>query len=160
MNNFRKLLLTAAVFAAISACKNSSENNEEEQIQLHEETPTTQKNVQNEENVKFAEGKGIYTQYCVTCHQANGSGVPNLNPPLQETQYVLGDKERLIGIVLNGANEGLEVKGKTYSNSMPPFNYLKDEEIAAVLSYVRNNFGNEAEPVTAEEVKAVRENEE
>ncbi|WP_373056733.1 cytochrome c [Zunongwangia sp. H14] len=155
-----KYLFIPALLLALASCKNAAENDKEEgQIQLHQETQQEQNN-QTSESAEFAEGKAIYTQYCVTCHQANGSGVPNLNPPLQETEYVLGDKERLIGIVLNGANEGLEVKGKTYSNSMPPFNYLKDEEIAAVLSYVRNNFGNEAEAISATEVKAVRESQE
>ncbi|AVR47461.1 cytochrome C [Christiangramia fulva] len=108
------------------------------------------------DNAAQEEGKAIFTQYCVTCHQANGSGVPNLNPPLKQTEYVLGEKDRLIGILLNGSSEGLEIKGKTYSNNMPSFDYLSDQQIADVLTYVRSNFGNDASAVSAAEVKTAR----
>ena len=101
-------------------------------------------------------GKQVYENNCLTCHQSSGSGVPNLNPPLKGTEYVLGDKNRLIGIVLKGSNAGLEINGETFDNSMPPHDFLKDDEIAHVLSYVRNSFGNQADTVTVDEVKAVR----
>lgn len=101
-------------------------------------------------------GKVVYEQYCMTCHQANGKGVSSLNPPLAGTDYVTGDKDRLIKIVLSGSNVGLEVNGMVYSNAMPPHAFLGDEEIANVLSYIRNSFGNQADTVSADEVKAVR----
>ena len=102
-------------------------------------------------------GKKIYTQYCLACHQADGSGVPQLNPPLKNTAYVLGDKSRLIGIVMNGFNDGVEISGDTYTNPMPAFGSgLKDEDIADVLTYVRNSFGNKASEISADQVKALR----
>lgn len=101
-------------------------------------------------------GKAVYTQHCATCHQADGYGVPRLNPPLSQTEYVLGDKKRLINIVLNGLNEEIEIDGEYYSNPMPPLSHLKDQEIADVLTYVRNSFKNKASAVTAAEVKALR----
>ena len=102
-------------------------------------------------------GKKIYTQYCLACHQADGSGVPQLNPPLKNTAYVLGDESRLISIVMNGFSEGVEINGDTYTNPMPPFGAsLKDEEIADVLTYVRNSFGNKASEISADQVKALR----
>jgi len=102
-------------------------------------------------------GGKIYTQYCLACHQADGSGVPQLNPPLKNTDYVLGDESRLIGIVMNGFSEGVEINGDTYTNPMPPFGaVLKDEEIADVLTYVRNSFNNKASKISAEQVKALR----
>ncbi|MEO0640706.1 MAG: cytochrome c, partial [Bacteroidota bacterium] len=67
-----------------------------------------------------------------------------------------GDKERLIGVLLNGMQGEIEVNGETYNNVMASYATLKDEEIAAVLTYVRSNFGNEASAVTASEVAAVR----
>ncbi|TZF82577.1 cytochrome c [Pedobacter sp. BS3] len=100
-------------------------------------------------------GKALYLQYCVTCHQADGGGVPNLNPPLIKTPYVLGDKKRLIKILLQGLNEDIEIDGEIYSNAMPAFS-MKDQEIADVLTYVRNSFGNKGPAVTAAEVKSVR----
>lgn len=102
-------------------------------------------------------GKLVYEQYCLTCHQVDGSGVPHLNPPLIKTTYVLGDPVVIISVVLNGLNEEIEINGNYYSNPMPPLGeVLKDEEIADVLTYVRNSFGNKATAITAAEVKAVR----
>jgi mono/diheme cytochrome c family protein len=101
-------------------------------------------------------GEKVYKKYCISCHQADAGGVPNLNPPLINTTYVLGDKTRLIKIILNGLNENIEIDGEFFSNPMPSLKILKDQEIADVLTYVRSNFGNKASSVTAAEVKAVR----
>jgi mono/diheme cytochrome c family protein len=104
----------------------------------------------------IANGKKLYTQYCVTCHQADGKGVPAMNPPLINTTYVLGDKIKLIQIVLNGFNEDVQINGQTYSNNMTPHAFMKDQEIADVLTYVRNSFGNKASLVSATLVRNVR----
>jgi mono/diheme cytochrome c family protein len=105
----------------------------------------------------IARGEKIYTQYCLSCHQADGSGVPQLNPPLKNTAYVLGQESRLIHIVMNGFSDGVEINGDTYTNPMPAFGaILEDEEIADVLTYVRNSFGNKAGEIAADQVKAVR----
>ncbi|QJW88192.1 cytochrome c [Spirosoma taeanense] len=100
-------------------------------------------------------GQVIYEQNCLTCHQANGSGVPNLNPPLRGTDWVLGDKTRLINVLLKGL-QGQEIEGEMYDNAMPAHDFLHDGQIADVLTYIRSNFTNKASAVTAEEVKAVR----
>ena len=101
-------------------------------------------------------GKKVYDTYCLVCHQQDGAGVPRMNPPLTKTTYVLGDKKRLIGIVLNGMNEEVEIDGNIYTNVMAPQDFLSDQHIADVLTYVRNSFGNKASMVTAAEVKAER----
>lgn len=101
-------------------------------------------------------GQQIYLENCLSCHQANGSGVMSIAPPLRKTSYVLGSKSILIGIVLNGFNEDVEIEGEYYSNPMPAFPHLSDEEVAKVLTYVRSNFGNNAEPVTVKEVSLER----
>lgn len=100
-------------------------------------------------------GQLTYEQNCLTCHQANGSGVPNLNPPLRGTDWVLGDKTRLINVLLKGL-QGQEIEGDMYDNAMPAHDFLEDTQIADVLTYIRSNFGNKAEAITADEVKAVR----
>jgi mono/diheme cytochrome c family protein len=102
-------------------------------------------------------GKVVYASYCLTCHQADGGGVPNLNPPLIQTSYVVGDKERLINVVLNGFTEHVDIDGESYSNNMPPLNALKDQQVADVLTYIRNNFGNKASAVSSAEVQKVRQ---
>jgi mono/diheme cytochrome c family protein len=101
-------------------------------------------------------GRKVYDNYCLACHQKDGAGVPRLNPPLVKTTYVLGDKKRLINIVLRGMNEEIEIDGNVYSNVMAPHDFLADQDVADVLTYVRNSFGNKASIVTAAEVKAER----
>jgi len=101
-------------------------------------------------------GNELYKKYCLTCHQANGTGVPRMNPPLIKTTYVTGDKKKLIKWVLRGSVENIPIDGQTYSNNMPAQAYLTDQEIADVLTYVRSSFGNKATAVTAAEVKTMR----
>jgi mono/diheme cytochrome c family protein len=105
------------------------------------------------------DGEAVYKKYCISCHQGDGGGVPHMAPPLIKTEYVLGDKEGMIKIVLNGL-KGVEINGETYNNPMPPLgSVLKDKEIADVLSYVRNSFGNKASIVSAADVNKVRNDE-
>ena len=104
----------------------------------------------------MSNGKKIYQQYCLTCHMADGAGVPNMNPPLVKTTHVLGDKTTLIQVILKGLNTGEEIDGETYTNVMPPHNFLNDQQVADVLTFVRNSFGNKASKITPAEVKTVR----
>ena len=101
-------------------------------------------------------GMKIYETYCLACHQADGSGVPRLNPPLIKTKWVLGDKKQLITVILKGMDEPIEVDGEDYNNVMASHAFLKDQEVADVLTYIRNSFGNKGSGVTAAEVKGVR----
>lgn len=102
-------------------------------------------------------GQKVFEVTCIVCHQKNGGGVPRLNPPLRKTSYVLGDKSQLVQIVLKGLNEPIEIEGEQYTNNMPSFAQLSDQEIADVLTYVRNSFGNKASAVTPALVKAERD---
>lgn len=102
-------------------------------------------------------GQQVFSTTCIVCHQKNGGGVPRLNPPLIKTKYVLGDKSQLVQIVLKGLNEPIEIEGEQYTNNMPSFAQLTDQQIADVLTYVRNSFGNKASAVSPALVKAERE---
>lgn len=104
----------------------------------------------------LAAGQQLYSKVCITCHQKDGGGVPRLNPPLIKTSYVTGDKARLIKIVLKGLTTPLTIEDDEYTNPMPPQPQLTDQQIADVLTYVRNSFGNKASAVSPAEVKAVR----
>jgi mono/diheme cytochrome c family protein/glucose/arabinose dehydrogenase len=101
--------------------------------------------------------------HCATCHQATGKGLDPAFPPLVGSPWVTGSEERLIKITLHGLYGKIDVNGKVYdpAKGVPPMtafgSLLKDEEIAAVLTYVRNSWGNKAEPVKPETVKKVRE---
>ena len=95
---------------------------------------------------------------CMACHQATGMGLAGAFPPLVGSEWVLGDPARPIAIVINGLMGEIEVKGTKYNNVMAGLGgALKDEQIAAVLTYVRNSWGNSASPVDVALVTAIRE---
>lgn len=105
---------------------------------------------------QMSNGKKVYDLYCQACHQADGNGVPRLNPPLSGTVYVNGSKTRLIDIVLKGLSDPIEINGEEYNNPMAAHDFLTDQQIADVLTYVRNSFGNKSGPITVQEVKKQR----
>ena len=107
-------------------------------------------------NSSIARGKTVYGTYCLACHQEDGSGVPNMNPPIINTSWVLGSKTVLIQQVLKGSANKVEIDGEKFHNTMPPQAQLTDQQIADVLTFVRNSFGNKASIVTPAEVKTVR----
>jgi mono/diheme cytochrome c family protein len=102
-------------------------------------------------------GKRVFDTTCAACHQGNGQGVANQYPPLAGSEWVQGNDERIIRIVLHGLSGPLTVHGKEYNNVMAPLGgALRDEQIANVLSYVRASWGNEAPEVLPETVAKVR----
>lgn len=103
-----------------------------------------------------ADGRAVFMRTCVTCHQQNGQGIQGTFPPIAENAVITGDKARLIRLALHGLSGPVMVKGVQYNNVMPPWKSLSDAEMAAVLTYVRSNFGNTADAVTAAEVAAER----
>lgn len=105
-----------------------------------------------------ANGAELYAANCVACHQASGAGLAGAFPPLAGSEWVLGSDKVLANILLHGVTGKLTVKGASYNGAMPAFkDKFDDNEIAAVLSYVRSSFGNTAAKVSPELVKAERE---
>jgi len=103
------------------------------------------------------DGGAIFAARCVACHQTTGLGIAGVFPPLAGSEWVLGDVKTLVLIPLHGIVGSVQVKGATYVGAMPVFSALSDAEIAAVLTYVRSQWGNAAPPVTAAIVAAGRE---
>lgn len=104
-----------------------------------------------------ADGAAIYASRCAACHQATGAGLPGAFPPLAGSEWVQGRDTTLARIVLHGVNGSLTVKGGTYNGVMPAFKeQLHDAELAALLSHIRGQWGNQATAITAEVVAAVR----
>jgi mono/diheme cytochrome c family protein len=101
-------------------------------------------------------GKAIYNQYCLACHQEDGSGVPSMNPPVRKSDWVSGDKTRLIKVIINGLDEEIVVNGESYQNAMAPHDFLSDQQIADLLSYLRSHLGNQADAVSPQEVAVQR----
>ena len=110
----------------------------------------------------FGQGAEIYNRegHCATCHQQDGKGLPHSGfPPLDDSKWVTGSKERLIKLTLHGLHGPITVKGKEYPGQVPMTAFkdtLNSREIAAVLTYIRNAFGNKASIVSPREVKEVR----
>ena len=104
----------------------------------------------------LAIGQKIYNQYCMACHQSNGMGASGRFPPLNGTDWVTGDKQRLVNLILNGMEGAIEVNGEIYDGLMPQHSFLNDDQIADVLTYIRTHFGNQAESISAEEVEKLR----
>ncbi|MEJ7589396.1 MAG: c-type cytochrome [Ferruginibacter sp.] len=101
-------------------------------------------------------GEQVYQTYCGACHLNDGKGDGSRFPPLDSSEYVIGDKNRLIKILLNGLQESITVKGKQYNNVMPAHNFLSDNDLSLVLTYIRQNFSNSSSGITPSEVAAVR----
>lgn len=102
-------------------------------------------------------GKSLFAGTCSTCHQPTGEGLPGVFPPLAKSDFLMSDKSRAIEIVLNGKSGPVTVNGKEFNSVMPPMSQLNDDEVANILTYVMNSWGNQSEQISAAEVAKVRE---
>lgn len=123
----KKHLSILCICLATIACKDSKPNN----------TTINKEDL----NISFKNGKMVYDNFCITCHMANGEGVSNAFPPLAKSDYLMENIPRAIKIVKYGQQGKITVNGKTYNGSMTPLG-LSDKEIADVLNYVTNTWGN------------------
>jgi nitrite reductase (NO-forming) len=101
-------------------------------------------------------GAVLFKGTCSVCHQDSGQGIPNVFPPLAGSDFLKADHQRPIGIALNGLTGPVTVNGATFNSVMPPMSQLNDDEIANILTYVTNSWGNAGDPITAQQVKEVR----
>ena len=104
---------------------------------------------------KIASGKNLYTKTCFACHQANGEGIANAFPPLAKSDYLNANKNRAIKAVINGLTGEITVNGKKY-NSVMTKQTLTDDEVADVLTYVYNSWGNNKTNVKVSDVQSVK----
>lgn len=105
----------------------------------------------------LVQGKKSFMRTCQACHQADGKGLPGTYPPLVGSPWLLNSEERPIKILIKGMSGPIEVEGASFNSNMPPVGDWKDRDIAAVLTYVRQAWGNDAGPISEELVKKVRE---
>lgn len=122
--------------------------------QAHIRTPDEKRDVLGREVTEA--GAKLYQTYCVACHQGDGQGDGGRFPSVASTRWVTGPKPRLIGIVLNGLQGEIEVEGKKFNGVMPGNAFLSDVEVAQLLTFLRQNFGNHADSVTPADVARVR----
>lgn len=106
-------------------------------------------------DVQMEKGKRVYMQTCFACHQPTGLGLPGVFPPLAKSDYLMADKDRSIRGIVKGLSGPVTVNGKPFNGVMPPV-ALNDEQVANVLTYVRNSWGNTGDPVSVDEVRRAR----
>jgi mono/diheme cytochrome c family protein len=108
---------------------------------------------------ELAKGKALYegAGSCVACHQPNGKGLPGSIPAITKSNWVTRDADRLIAIALRGIEGPMLVEGRTYNSAMPPQLLFDDGQLALILTYVSNSFGNKSDAITAAQVKKIRE---
>lgn len=141
--NLTTSLLGAALFSSLSllGCGNPSSSNAVPPV------PTAE---------LVAAGGKVYAETCASCHMADASGVPNMQPALDGSAVVAGDPTTLIRVVLQGPDKVLPADRPSYSNTMPAFANLSDDQISQVLTYLRQTYGAKADPIYAAQVKVVR----
>jgi mono/diheme cytochrome c family protein len=101
-------------------------------------------------------GAVAYRKNCISCHLPQGQGIAGVQPPLAQTPVPIGDPQALLGWVMFGQRPAALPAGQ-YSGQMPQFQYLSDQELADLLTYVRHSFGNQASEITVDQVKAARQ---
>lgn len=114
----------------------------------------TEKKDELEESI--SRGKEVYTSFCVSCHQPEGEGLSAAFPPLAKSDFLMADKKRSIKVVLFGMGGPVTVNGAEYNSYMASLG-LEDQQVADVLNYIRNSWGNKGDAVTQDEVKITRE---
>jgi mono/diheme cytochrome c family protein len=153
---FNKVVFSLLLFVFAVSCQSNGEkkriassNSQQLSQEINNDHSTERtKNVQRD--------NAIYKKYCLVCHQADGSGVPGMYPPLGPGSWVGKDPKELVMILTKGLSGKVEVNGEIYKNAMPAQSQLTDQEIADVLTYIRSYFGNNFDPVNADFVRKVR----
>ena len=140
-------ILPALLIMMFVACNSSSESKKEDDKLKTEQSLS---------EVDLTQGKLIYDRNCKVCHQANGQGIPNFYPPIVNTKHSKGDKDYLVKVLLYGLSGKVEIEGKTYNGVMANYRNFSDEDIAAVLNYVRSMSDKNLEPVMPEDVAKFR----
>jgi mono/diheme cytochrome c family protein len=104
----------------------------------------------------FDAGKKQYMTVCGACHQPNGQGLEGLAPPLVDSPWANGSPERLVRIALQGIRGPIDIKGKVWNLEMPALGVLPDQDIAALLTYIRREWGHTASAILPETVAKIR----
>jgi mono/diheme cytochrome c family protein len=119
--------------------------------------PPVVKPLNAEQQKQFETGRDLFASSCAACHQPHGLGQEGLAPPLADSEWALGSEQRLIRIALNGVRGPISVKGRTYELEMPGLGIFPDDQLAAILTYIRREWGHGADPITTDAVKAIRD---
>ncbi len=151
MNIFKTSLLITALTAGLGA---TSCSNAEDSAAAHKAEMLAGSNL----SAMLEQGKSLFDNNCAACHQTTGLGMAGVFPPLAGSDYLVADKMRAINTVIGGLSGEITVNGKKYNAVMPNFSYLKDDEVASIVTYVMNSWGNKGYNVDAKDVAKARKN--
>lgn len=154
--SFNRLILSVLFGLFLFSCQNSFTNKKVEAVTSEQLSSVISKKLPAQPVEEELPGKTVYINNCLSCHQSDGSGVPNKHPPLGPGSWIGKDPKELVAIMMKGLSGQIEVDGQIYKNHMPSQAKLTDEELADVLTYIRSSFGNNFGPVTAALVEKVR----
>ncbi len=146
MTFFKKSLLVVGLFTGLSVSAG------DKAVATHAAEMKSATNL----TEQIAAGEKLYLMNCAACHQVTGKGMTGVFPPLAGSDYLLKDKARAINTVVGGLKGEIEVNGKKYNAVMPNFSYLKDADVANIVTYVMNSWGNKGFHVTATDVANVK----
>ena len=155
MKTLKNTLLIASLVAGFSACgsDNKTPSSGSSGINAHRAEMMTGST---DLKAQIETGQQLYETHCVACHQITGQGLKGAFPPLAGSDYLVADKSRAIGTVIKGLSGEITVNGEKYNAIMPNFSYLNDEQVANIVTYVANSWGNDGFQVSSAEVAAVR----
>jgi len=146
---FRRVVATLAGLVLIVACSQADDQTGSAGVHAAETAAGSVDEL-------MAAGKGIYEANCGACHQPNGKGLPGAFPPLAGSDFLQGEREEVLAVALFGLSGPITVNGQEYNGVMPSMGHLKDEDLAAALTYVLNSWGNSYAAVSATEVAELR----
>lgn len=150
MKTLKKTLLCAGLVLGLQACA------EPEKTDPLAEHKAEMQSAQTDLKTQMAAGEKLYQTHCSACHQGEGQGLKGAFPPLAKSDYLMEDRNRAINTVIAGLTGEVEVNGVKYNAVMPNFAYLKDDEVANIITYVMNSWGNKGYQVSASEVTTAR----
>ncbi len=147
------LFLVSLLTVLVVSCNNRANTDDTKVVEEKEKAEQTAGSEQD----FMQKGEKVYNRVCLVCHQSDGSGVPMMYPPVIESSYISGNTDSLIVLILEGMSGPVVVKGEQYNSIMPPQkDVLDDKEIADLINFLRNSYGNSGEPVNPEQVARMR----
>ncbi len=132
-----RLIIIVASLMLMTACSSGKDTHEEESSELSHREEIRLKQY-------IVQGKRLYLTHCANCHQADGSGLAKLYPPLAKSDYLMADLKRAACIIKNGMNQEIVVNGITFNQPMPANDELDPIDVAEIVTYISNSWGNQA----------------
>jgi mono/diheme cytochrome c family protein len=156
MRSHRLLLLTVLLAVFLSACTEEKTGAPPQDVGSTVAANPVEASAGSFEE-RMAKGRKLYSAHCAACHQANGQGLAGAFPPLAESDYLAAGPAVTINVILNGLTGTITVNGKDYNSVMPNLSYLSDSEVADIVTFVMNSWGNPGGEASAGEVAAARD---